>query len=192
MAALINNFFELRADAFKVTHLTRRPIPLRTDTIGPWLDSLTFITWFAAVTNSALVYLYNGSSLNGTTTHLLVSSVHPEDGLVSSSTLDVTIKRQLLFKAALIALGASHGFIIVRGVIRHVLEMMLWKGSPERLEAEKNTKEVKEKYLQSVDAQVSVEDVANGEVAPIEEEGAKAFWSYDEGLDQIRQGAKDA
>lgn len=184
MAALINNFFELRSDAFKVTNLTRRPIPLRTDTIGPWLDSLTFITWFAAVSNAALVYLYSGSSHNGTTTALFVAG--------TDATLDVAVKRQLLFRAALIALGASHGFIIVRAVIKHILEMMFWKGSPELHQAESNTKEVKEKYLASVDAQVSVAGVASGEVAPIEEEQGKAFWSYDEGLDEIRKAGKDA
>ncbi|KZP13192.1 DUF590-domain-containing protein, partial [Athelia psychrophila] len=184
VAALINNFFELRSDAFKVTNLTRRPIPLRTDTIGPWLDSLTFITWFAAVSNAALVYLYSGSSHNGTTTALFVAG--------TDATLDVAVKRQLLFRAALIALGASHGFIIVRAVIKHILEMMFWKGSPELHQAESNTKEVKEKYLASVDAQVSVAGVASGEVAPIEEEQGKAFWSYDEGLDEIRKAGKDA
>ena len=36
----------------------RRPTPARTDTIGPWLSVLGFITWLAAFTNSGLVYLY--------------------------------------------------------------------------------------------------------------------------------------
>ncbi|KAF7983670.1 hypothetical protein HWV62_19567 [Athelia sp. TMB] len=192
VAALINNLIEIRSDAFKVTNLTRRPIPLRTDTIGPWLESLTFITWFAAVTNAALVYLYDGSSHDGATTALLVPSAATDGAAVTASTLDIAIKRQLLFKAALIALGASHGFIIVRGVIKHILEMMFWKGSPELHQAEINAKEVKAKYLNSVDSAVSEKGVASGEVAPIEEEGAKTFWSYDEGLDEIRKAAKDA
>ena len=38
--ALLNNWLELRSDAFKISHHVRRPIPVRTDTIGPWLDSM--------------------------------------------------------------------------------------------------------------------------------------------------------
>ena len=38
--ALINNWLELRSDAFKMTTHTRRPIPARVDTIGPWLENL--------------------------------------------------------------------------------------------------------------------------------------------------------
>ena len=41
--SLINNWLELRSDAFKIAVHTRRPIPARTDTIGPWLDALAFL-----------------------------------------------------------------------------------------------------------------------------------------------------
>jgi hypothetical protein len=37
---LINNWLELRSDAFKMTYHTRRPVPSRVDTIGPWLENL--------------------------------------------------------------------------------------------------------------------------------------------------------
>jgi anoctamin-10 len=57
--ALLNNFLELRSDAFKITVHHRRPVPQRTDTIGPWLDALTFLTWLGALTNAALVYLFH-------------------------------------------------------------------------------------------------------------------------------------
>ena len=38
--SLLNNWLELRSDALKITTHCRRPVPSRTDTIGPWLDSL--------------------------------------------------------------------------------------------------------------------------------------------------------
>ena len=60
--ALVNNFFEMRSDAFKMTVHYRRPIPVRTDTIGPWLDTLSFLTWLAALINAALVYLFSPAS----------------------------------------------------------------------------------------------------------------------------------
>jgi anoctamin-10 len=67
-----------------------------------------------------------------------------------------------------------------------LLEKIVWAGCKEIEEAERNSREVKGRYLQSV---------AGGDVdvdaAPEEEEG-KSFWGYDEGLDEIRRAVKDA
>lgn len=38
--ALINNWVELRSDAFKIAKLGRRPLPSRTDSTGAWLQAL--------------------------------------------------------------------------------------------------------------------------------------------------------
>jgi anoctamin-10 len=54
----------------------------------------------------------------------------------------------------------------------------MWAGCKEIEEAERNSREVKGRYLESV-AGSSV-DV---DVEPEEEEG-KSFWGYDEGLDE--------
>lgn len=40
LMAFINNFFELRSDALKMTINARRPVPLRVESIGPWLEVL--------------------------------------------------------------------------------------------------------------------------------------------------------
>lgn len=56
--AFINNFFELRGDALKLSTQCRRPIPVRTDTIGPWLSALGFLTWLASIVNAGLIYLF--------------------------------------------------------------------------------------------------------------------------------------
>lgn len=55
---LINNWVELRADAMKICVEMQRPTPWRADTIGPWLDSLSFLTWLGSLTTSALVYMF--------------------------------------------------------------------------------------------------------------------------------------
>ncbi|GAA5975577.1 hypothetical protein JCM11641_003539 [Rhodosporidiobolus odoratus] len=56
--SLINNFFEIRSDAFKLTTQARRPIPARAESIGPWLDVLGFLSYLGALTTSSLIYLY--------------------------------------------------------------------------------------------------------------------------------------
>ncbi|KAF2852794.1 DUF590-domain-containing protein [Plenodomus tracheiphilus IPT5] len=55
---LVNNWIELRADAMKICVEMQRPTPWRADTIGPWLDSLSFLTWLGSLTTSALVYMF--------------------------------------------------------------------------------------------------------------------------------------
>ncbi|KAI0741264.1 DUF590-domain-containing protein [Daedaleopsis nitida] len=161
--ALVNNWLELRSDAFKMTVHVRRPIPTRTDTIGPWLDTLTFLTWSSALTNSALVYLFRPGNQC----------------------------KPLLSSALLIALGASHGYILVRMLVRHTLERLLWRGSKEQLEAERMETVVKEEYLRSL----GVAEVVNAKkhmAKAGEPDVSPAFWSQDEGLDELSRETKDA
>ena len=68
---VVNDWIELRADAMKICVEMQRPTPWRADTIGPWLDSLSFLTWLGSLTTSALVYMFwnsengpNGSPSN--------------------------------------------------------------------------------------------------------------------------------
>lgn len=58
LSFLINDWVELRADAMKICVEMQRPTPWRADTIGPWLDALSFLTWLGSMTTSALVYMF--------------------------------------------------------------------------------------------------------------------------------------
>ncbi|KAF2745503.1 DUF590-domain-containing protein [Sporormia fimetaria CBS 119925] len=57
------DWLELRTDAIKICVEMQRPIPWRADTIGPWLDSLSFLTWLGTLTTSALVYMFSNDGL---------------------------------------------------------------------------------------------------------------------------------
>ena len=46
---------ELKVDAWKLTHLTRRPIPRSCEDIGTWYAIFEFISIISVITNSALV-----------------------------------------------------------------------------------------------------------------------------------------
>ncbi|KAI1318674.1 hypothetical protein EDD11_005967 [Mortierella claussenii] len=65
LCAFINNWVELRSDAAKISYNTRRPIPSRTDTIGPWIDNLQHVTWFSSLTNASILYLFHGADGHG-------------------------------------------------------------------------------------------------------------------------------
>ena len=60
---LVNNWIELRSDAVKIAVEMQRPNPFRADGIGPWLDSLSFLSWLGSITMAAIVYLFQGSDL---------------------------------------------------------------------------------------------------------------------------------
>jgi anoctamin-10 len=178
--ALANNFLELRSDAFKITVHNRRPIPTRTDTIGPWLEALTFLTWLAALTNSALVYLFNPSGQAKGESHLNHHHHQPSGNG----------NKALLVTAILIALASSHGYLLMRAVVRHLVERMAWKGSREVEEKEKSELEVKRAYLKSLEpAGDGVRPLGDGDN---EGAGDNTFWEFDEGLDEIRRGLKEA
>ncbi|KAI0028887.1 calcium-activated chloride channel-domain-containing protein [Vararia minispora EC-137] len=170
VCAWLNNVIELRSDALKIVAHCRRPLPRRTDTIGPWLACLTFLAWLAALSNAALVYLFRPARA-GTATALERA---PRDQVLA---------------AALVALSASHAFFAVRAAVRHVLVRVLWKGSKEEEMVERAGREVKEAYLKGI-AGPSTTPVVDGVTGG--ESGADAeFWSVDEGLDEIRRTVKD-
>ncbi|GLA12082.1 hypothetical protein AnigIFM62618_007215 [Aspergillus niger] len=56
---LVNNWVELRSDFFKICMECKRPWPQRADTIGPWLESLGFLSWVGSITSSALLYMFS-------------------------------------------------------------------------------------------------------------------------------------
>jgi hypothetical protein len=62
---LINNWVELRSDAVKIAISSRRPIPWRADSIGPWIDALGFLSWLGTLTSAGIVSLCSHSNSSG-------------------------------------------------------------------------------------------------------------------------------
>ena len=187
--AFLNNILEIRSDAFKMTVHTRRPLPSRTDTIGPWLDALTFLTWLGALTNSALVYLFSPQILtDGMTAGIPKGATDP-----SSPPPAFAATGQLLMKAVLVSLIASHGFLIVRSIIRHLIEKIFYKGSAEVEVREREEREVKEKFLAGTTVDLGSSNIFVKEDGEKEEEDdAMGFWEHDEGIEEIQRLSKEA
>ncbi|KAG9309734.1 calcium-activated chloride channel-domain-containing protein [Chiua virens] len=181
LMALLNNYIEARSDAFKIAVHERRPIPVRTDTIGPWLESLSFLAWLSAVTNSALVYMFR-TPFNG----LAAENENPHEDHVDTAIKD------LLVSAFLIALLASHVYFVVRAVVRHTLEVALWRGSKEMKEVDRVEREIKQKYLaQSPSTPVESQLDSKHSICMQNMEDWASFWAKDEGLEEIRKSDKD-
>jgi anoctamin-10 len=215
--ALFNNIFEFPTDAFKIVTHFRHPLPQRTDTIGPWLDCLSFLAWLSALTNSALVYLFRPQGTATTTSTTRTSAAAAAVPAAGHVEIQRANMQEVLARTLFIALAASHGFILLRAVVRHVLEHVMWYGSEEKKRLDDAAREIKEQYVQSIQrrdgtsdgctlplglgATPSTESTTTSVPLPsvVAEEGQRAetpsgdeFWQFDEGLDEIRKGIKDS
>jgi anoctamin-10 len=143
--AMINNYVELRSDALKICKHVRRPIGDRVESIGTWLETLGIISWLGAVTSSTLIYLFRPST---TLAHQTPNPNVPATpgsaylaNILAVTTENPTLRTVLptLIPLALVALAASHGFIVLRWVIQGVAERVLWRGSEEEMEVQRMT-----------------------------------------------------
>lgn len=180
--ALLNNIVEFRSDAFKLVTHFRRPLPNRTDTIGPWLNCLSFLSWLSALTNSALVFLFHNP-------HRATSS--PADANDAARPPTCAVVSRALF----IAFAASHGFIVLRVAVRHLLERVMWTGCEEKARMDTTAREVRQQYLQSISQRFGPLDTpgtSKGQSSASPPPPPSEFWEFDEGVDEIRKGIKDA
>ncbi|KAG9258853.1 calcium-activated chloride channel-domain-containing protein [Emericellopsis atlantica] len=153
---LINNWFELRSDAVKIAISSRRPIPWRADSIGPWMTALGFLSWLGSVTSSAIVFLCSGSQdgARGTTSHITLA------GALGS----------IMF--------AEHFYFVVQLVVRHVMSKLESPGvQQERKERYMMKKRMLEETLgQTVEGKDAVPGLQGGEETTreaLEEEARK-------------------
>jgi anoctamin-10 len=70
---LLNNWLELRGDFFKLSLECQRPPPVRTDSIGPSLQGLEFLTWLGSLSTAAIAHLYRGSMQDISLSSLLLT-----------------------------------------------------------------------------------------------------------------------
>lgn len=101
----------------------------------------SIISWIGAVTNATLIYLFRPSTaLHGQTPNPNVpthGSAHLANVVASygASPSMQTILGTLL-PLGLVALTASHGYIVLRWLIDGVVERVFWRGSKEEIETQ--------------------------------------------------------
>lgn len=139
----------------------RKPIPVRVESIGAWLDCIRTIAWAAAVVNVVLVCLYHPDFV-----HIGMASYKEAD-----------------FKTCLIiALTASHAFWVVRYVVRVVVDRVYWRHSEERESLDRAERKLRDSYLDTFDKRA---------IHAAREEPQDCFWTLDEGLEEILRGLKE-
>lgn len=159
--ACLNNWLEGPSDAFKLATHMRKPIPVRVESIGAWLGCIRGIAWVAAVMNTVLVYLYHPDFV-----HI---------GMASYKGADV---KTCLF----IALAASHAFLVLRYVIRMVIDKIYWRHSKERERLDRAEQKLRGSCLDTFDkpaVHIGQEEIQND------------FRTLGAGLEEIRGGSKE-
>jgi hypothetical protein len=160
--ACLNNWLEGPSDALKLTTHLRKPIPVRVESIGAWLDCIRGIAWAAAVVNAVLVYLY-----------------HPDFVHIGMASY-----KEANFKMCLlIVLTASHAFLAVRHVVRMAVDKMYWRHSEEKERLDKTEKGLLRSCLDTFNK--------FPDHGTQEEETHDNFWTLDEGLEEMLRGSKE-
>ncbi|KAI9485131.1 calcium-activated chloride channel-domain-containing protein [Zychaea mexicana] len=98
LCCMVNNWIELRGDAVKICKYTRRPVPLRSEGVGPWIGNMETLTWLSSVTMASFAYLF-----------------HPSTNIHSPYTPVFTILAVLL---------SEHLYVIIRLVVRSTLNAL--------------------------------------------------------------------
>lgn len=98
-----------------------------------------------------------------------------------------------MLTAVVVALLASHGYLVLRAAVRHVLERALWRGSPEETIVEERDLEIREARVRAASLEHSESSatlngsssggIVNNLVA------SEGFW-VDEGVEEIANAAK--
>ncbi|KAF9011019.1 hypothetical protein BDZ89DRAFT_1077947 [Hymenopellis radicata] len=137
-------------------------------TIGAWLDALVALTWLGAVINAALVYMFHPWTDTKKCASTMFNSTL--SGLKPVEMDEYAEVKELMKTALLIALAASHGYMLVRSLVRHVVGRIV---------------------ATSVRPPVSA-SVSSSGLGEKEDVQWSAFWEYDEGVDEIRRVVKEA
>ena len=160
--ACLNNWLEGPSDAFKLTTHLRKPIPVRVESIGAWLDCIRGIAWVAAVVNTVMVCFYHPDFV-----HIGMARYKEAD-----------------FKTCLlIGLTASHAFLFVRHAIRMAVDRMYWRHSEEREILDRTERKLRGSCLDTFNKSAA-------DVFP-REKIWDDFWTLDEGSEEIVRGSKE-
>lgn len=202
LMAWINNIFEIRTDAYKLLFQTRRPIPTRSCSIGPFVRVLSVLSYIAAITNAGLVHLLRPRliDLATATPEFITSLFLQKNGTTNSTTSpmvyasriesnEVGFSRSVLTSTFIFCIVTSQAYFITRAVIRYVLRHVNTASMVER-EFRRNGIRIRKEYLNMSQTQedvvVSAMETADGEADGDEWEKE----SVEKGLELVKRKFK--
>ena len=116
--SVVNNFFELRSDAFKLVVNMRRPIPRRVESIGSWSSVLSYLAHLSFFTNFTMLFIFDTFKPDSE------SSYKPPSN-------ELRKRIELWLQPFFAALLLNYAFSMVPSIVRYVLERTMWQNSAE-------------------------------------------------------------
>ena len=116
--SVVNNFFELRSDAFKLVVNMRRPIPRRVESIGSWSSVLSHLAHLSFFTNFTMLFIFDAFKPDSESSYKPPSN-EMRDRIV------------LWLQPFVSALLLNYAFSMVPSIVRYVLERTMWQNSAE-------------------------------------------------------------
>ena len=116
--SVVNNFFELRSDAFKLVVNMRRPIPRRVESIGSWSSVLSHLAHLSFFTNFTMLFIFDAFKPDSE------SSYKPPSN-------ELRKRIELWLQPFVSALLLNYAFSMVPSIVRYVLERTMWQNSAE-------------------------------------------------------------
>ena len=116
--SVVNNFFELRSDAFKLVVNMRRPIPRRVESIGSWSSVLSYLAHLSFFTNFTMLFIFDTFKPDS------ASSYKPPSN-------ELRKRIELWLQPFFAALLLNYAFSMVPSIVRYVLERAMWQNSAE-------------------------------------------------------------
>lgn len=116
--SVVNNFFELRSDAFKLVVNMRRPIPRRVESIGSWSSVLSHLAHLSFFTNFTMLFIFDAFKPDSE------SSYKPPSN-------EMRERIVLWLQPFVSALLLNYSFSMVPSIVRYVLERTMWQNSAE-------------------------------------------------------------
>ena len=116
--SVVNNFFELRSDAFKLVVNMRRPIPRRVESIGSWSSVLSYLAHLSFFTNFTMLFIFDTFKPDSE------SSYKPPSN-------ELRKRIELWLQPFFAALLLNYAFSMLPSIVRYVLERTMWQNSAE-------------------------------------------------------------
>lgn len=116
--SVVNNFFELRSDAFKLVVNMRRPIPRRVESIGSWSSVLSHLAHLSFFTNFTMLFIFDAFKPDSE------SSYKPPSN-------EMRERIVLWLQPFVSALLLNYAFSMLPSIVRYVLERTMWQNSAE-------------------------------------------------------------
>ena len=176
---LVNNFFELRSDAYKLVINMRRPFPRRVESIGSWMSVLSILVQLSVFTNASMLFMFDALKPNSK------NPLRPRDASISH-------RIRLWIVSFTFALMCNQLYSLIHSLIRHIIERSMWANCDEDISIRRRLHMNRVALIERFEHAASPRELET--LSSSKPASHDPFWdlSSDTGISYIRNASKEA